>query len=226
MALILNIETSTSACSVALGRDGKRLAKREDLSLNFSHSVQLHPFIQQVMQESGLEMKDLDAIAISMGPGSYTGLRIGTGAAKGLCLALNIPLIAVNTLQLIAAAAQRKNNSYAGHFVPMIDARRMEVYTQAFDADLKPINEVKPLVLTDEFFASLKGEYLFCGDGSVKCAEEIKNYPLLKIESDIYPLADEMIPFSEDAFAEKRFEDMAYFEPFYLKEYQSSSSFH
>src|SRR6476661_4332435 len=154
MALILLLETATSVCSVAVAEDGKLLAIHEESEKNI-HATHLTLFIENVMQQAGRSLSDLDAIAVSMGPGSYTGLRIGVSTAKGLCYAMDKPLIGINTLESMAAVIA---NSSTSLYVPMIDARRMEVYTAVYDADLKEILPTQAMILDEQSFAALSGD--------------------------------------------------------------------
>ena len=215
MALILNIETATKNCSVALSKDGRTLAIREIAEQNFSHAEKLHIFIEELFAESHLKLQDLSAIAVSQGPGSYTGLRIGVSAAKGLCYALSIPLIAVDTLELLA----RKINISNGIILPMIDARRLEVYSAFFDSNYAKIRETKAEVIDENSFQETSEMLHLIGDGAMKFKEiltdeKFKYYPEIQ-----FPSAAEMGLISFQKFQNNQFEDVAYFEPFYLKDF-------
>ena len=215
MALILNIETATKNCSVALSKDGKTLAIREIAEQNFSHAEKLHVFIEELFAESHLKLQDLSAIAVSQGPGSYTGLRIGVSAAKGLCYALSIPLIAVDTLEILA----RKINISNGTILPMIDARRLEVYSAFFDSNYAKIRETKAEIIDENSFQEETEILHLIGDGAMKfkeilTGEKFKYYPEMQ-----FPSATEMSLISIQKFQNKQFEDVAYFEPFYLKDF-------
>lgn len=215
MALILNIETATKNCSVALSKDGRTLAIREIAEQNFSHAEKLHIFIEELFAESHLKLQDLSAIAVSQGPGSYTGLRIGVSAAKGLCYALSIPLIAVDTLEILA----RKINISNGIILPMIDARRLEVYSAFFDSNYAKIRETKAEVIDENSFQEETEILHLIGDGAMKfkeilTGEKFKYYPEMQ-----FPSATEMSLISFQKFQNKQFEDVAYFEPFYLKDF-------
>ncbi|WP_396153628.1 tRNA (adenosine(37)-N6)-threonylcarbamoyltransferase complex dimerization subunit type 1 TsaB [Flavobacterium sp.] len=215
MALILNIETATKNCSVALSKDGKTLAIRELSEQNFSHAEKLHVFIEELFAESHLKLQDLSAIAVSQGPGSYTGLRIGVSAAKGLCYALSIPLIAVDTLEILA----RKINISNGTILPMIDARRLEVYSAFFDKNYAKIRETKAEIIDKNSFQETSEMLHLIGDGAMKfkeilTGEKFKYYPEMQ-----FPSATEMSLISFQKFQNKQFEDVAYFEPFYLKDF-------
>ena len=215
MALILNIETATKNCSVALSKAGKTIAIREIAEQNFSHAEKLHVFIEELFAESHLKLQDLSAIAVSQGPGSYTGLRIGVSAAKGLCYALSIPLIAVDTLEILA----RKINISNGTILPMIDARRLEVYSAFFDSNYAKIRETKAEIIDENSFQEETEILHLIGDGAMKfkeilTGEKFKYYPEMQ-----FPSATEMSLISFQKFQNKQFEDVAYFEPFYLKDF-------
>ena len=220
MGLILNIETSTTVCSVNIARDGSKLIGRETNEQN-AHSKILTVFIEDILEESGLKAKDLDAVAVSKGPGSYTGLRIGVSVAKGIAYGANIPLISVNTLQsMVVGAKKRINNNDKILFAPMIDARRMEVYTALFNSQFEFQNEISAKIIDEDSFKEELNNFklYFFGDGAAKCKDAIKHENAMFIE-DLHPSADYMNPFSEQAFKDKKFEDVAYFEPFYLKDF-------
>ena len=215
MALILNIETATKNCSVALSKDGRTFAIREIAEQNFSHAEKLHVFIEELFAESHLKLQDLSAIAVSQGPGSYTGLRIGVSSAKGLCYALSIPLIAVDTLEILA----RKINISNGIILPMIDARRLEVYSAFFDSNYAKIRETKAEIIDENSFQEETEILHLIGDGAMKfkeilTGEKFKYYPEMQ-----FPSATEMSLISFQKFQNKQFEDVAYFEPFYLKDF-------
>ena len=221
MNYILHIDTTTKKCSVALAQDGDLMIQKELLSEEFSHSEQLHPFIEEVLKESGLKSSSLSAIAISKGPGSYTGLRIGVAAEKGLCFALDLPLIALNTLEIMVQPYEVSPYSF---IIPMLDARRMEVYTAIFDETKKWIQETTAEVLTENTFTSIVNEQscLIIGDGAIKFKTL---YPKINASysSEIhYPVAKDMITLAWKKFNAKEFEDLAYFEPFYLKDFQTT----
>ena len=221
MNYILHIDTTTKKCSVALAEDGELMVQKELLSEEFSHSEQLHPFIEEVLKESGLKSSSLSAIAISKGPGSYTGLRIGVAAAKGLCFALDLPLIALNTLEIMVQPYEVSPYSF---IIPMLDARRMEVYTAIFDETKKWIQETMAEVLTENTFTSIVNEQscLIIGDGAIKFKTL---YPKINASytSEIhYPVAKDMIALAWKKFNAKEFEDLAYFEPFYLKDFKTT----
>lgn len=215
MPYILNIETATKNCSVALAKSDKVLLCKEMAEEGYSHAEKLHVFIEEVLHESGISFKDLAAVAVSQGPGSYTGLRIGVSAAKGLCFALNIPLIAVDTLAVLASQARVSD----GIVVPVIDARRMEVYSAVFDSENKKIREVAAEIITEDSFKELAGKVHFVGDCLEKCKTVLKQENFLFLDAVIYPSAKEMASLSFEKFQKDDTVDVAYFEPYYLKDF-------
>lgn len=219
MALILNIETATTNCSVALGRDGQVLALKEDYNTSYSHAERLHVYIQEILKENGLDPDDLDAVAVSQGPGSYTGLRIGVAAAKGLCYSLDIPLLSVATLHSLAHQVAKEDTDF---IFPLLDARRMEVYTAGFDGEKNKILEARAEILDENSFAEFlgKGKLTFIGDG-VEKFEAICVHPNARFQKDSLPSAKEMVALAEEKFNAEDFEDVAYFEPFYLKDFMA-----
>ena len=216
MAVILNLETTTTNCSVSVARDGQLLALREENSKDYSHSEQLHLFIEEVLQEAQLSMQDLEAVAVSKGPGSYTGLRIGVAAAKGLCFALNLPLIATPTLESLARQVEIDD----GYLIPMLDARRMEVYATVLNAQFETLRETRAEVINQDSFSeySEKANVYLLGSGATKC-KEILDHPNIEFRDDLVPSAKEMAFMSHQRFTRGTFEDLAYFEPYYLKEF-------
>lgn len=218
MAYILNIETSTKNCSVALAKNGEIIVCREIAEMGYSHAEKLHVFIEEILIEANLKFSDLKAVAVSQGPGSYTGLRIGVSAAKGLCYALEIPLIAVDTLEVLASQIAIEE----GVIVPMIDARRMEVYSAIFDKNHQKIRETKAEILTEESFSDLNQTVYFVGDSSQKAKTILKKENFIFLDDVIYPSAKQMTKKSYTLFTNNRFEDVAYFEPFYLKDFMIS----
>lgn len=219
MALILNIETATKNCSVALAKDGKTLAIREIATQNFSHAEKLHVFIEELFSEAHLKLQDLNAIAVSQGPGSYTGLRIGVSAAKGLCYALSIPLIAVDTLELLARKINPKISGENGIIVPMIDARRMEVFCAFFDSDFNKIRETKAEIIDETSYQDISETMHLIGDGAMKFKEILTDSKFHYYPEIEFPSAAEMAKVSFQKFQNKQLEDVAYFEPFYLKDF-------
>jgi tRNA threonylcarbamoyladenosine biosynthesis protein TsaB len=223
MALILNIETSTQVCSVSIAVNGQTEALKESHTKN-SHAELLTIFAQQLIGDLGYEFKDLDAVSISKGPGSYTGLRIGVSTAKGLCYSLDKPLIAITTLEAMASGMiqKTKNTNIANTvFCPMIDARRMEVYSALYSADLSMIRKIKAEIIDGDSFADelIKQRIVFGGDGAAKCKEVLSNKSNAVFLDDFLPSSQYMSQLAERKFAEKDFEDLAYFEPFYLKDF-------
>jgi tRNA threonylcarbamoyladenosine biosynthesis protein TsaB len=221
MNYILHLDTTTKKCSVALAQNGELMIQKELLTEEFSHSEQLHPFIEEVLKESGLKSSSLSAIAISKGPGSYTGLRIGVAAAKGLCFALDLPLIALNTLEIMVQPYEVSPHSF---IIPMLDARRMEVYTAIFDETKKWIQETMAEVLTENTFTSIVNEQscLIIGDGAIKFKTLHPKINASYTNEIHYPVAKDMITLAWKKFNAKEFEDLAYFEPFYLKDFQTT----
>ena len=214
---ILNIETSTKACSVALHKNGELIVCREDVTTNFSHSEKLLKFISKLFSDAKLSLSDLDAIAVSMGPGSYTGLRIGVSTAKGLCYGLDIPLISISTLKAMSfgMALEIKADLYC----PMIDARRMEVYSAFFDINNTEVRKIQADIIDENSYKKeLEKKVVFFGDGSEKIKEKIKHENAMFI-SNIHPSAKNMGLLSYQKFNKSLFEDLAYFEPFYLKDF-------
>lgn len=221
MALILNLETATTACSVSLGRNGELLALKE-LNGEYTHAENLTLFIDDVLKQAGLTLKEIDAVAVSKGPGSYTGLRIGASAAKGLCYSLDKPLIAVNTLQSMVNGMIHSSLAPSPSLLcPMIDARRMEVYCAVYDSGGKEICPTSAEIIDEHSFSGLLADHsiYFFGDGAAKCRNVFAQNKNAFFIEDIFPSAKDMIALSEEAFHKKQFEDLAYFEPFYLKDF-------
>lgn len=219
MSLILHLETSTKNCSVALAKDGQLIHLQEEVSMKYSHAEKLHLFIQESVTKSGHHLQDLDAIAIGKGPGSYTGLRIGTSTAKGLAMALDIPLISFSTLQALAKKAADQHGEQA-LICPMLDARRMEVYTAVYDHELQEKTKVDAIILDQEFTQAFleKNKVVFLGDGMPKW-REVCDHANAIYQDDLYPSAGEMIQLVYQKFEAQDFEDVAYYEPFYLKDF-------
>lgn len=216
MAYILNIETSTTNCSVALSNSGIVVGLKEDNNSEYSHAERLHVYIDEVLKTAKVTIDQLEAIAISKGPGSYTGLRIGVSAAKGLCYALSIPLISVPTLEALAHQVEAPK----GVIIAMLDARRMEVYSAIYDSDYNEIRPTEAEVLTSESYDDLLelSPVYFIGNGVAKTKDIITHKNALFIE-DKLPSAQQMCALSYDKFNKNDFEDVAYFEPFYLKDF-------
>jgi tRNA threonylcarbamoyladenosine biosynthesis protein TsaB len=221
MSTILNIETATQVCSVGLAIDGKIAAIRESSEKNI-HASRTTIFIGDVLKEAGIAYRDLSAVAVSEGPGSYTGLRIGTSVAKGLCYSLDIPLIAVSTLEAMAlGAAEQMTGGGDDLFCPMIDARRMEVYCALYKKDNEKVREVSAEIVDENFLSDISAgrKVWFFGDGAQKCREVLAGRTELQFLDSVKPSAHYMAPISHRAYLENEFADTAYFEPFYLKEF-------
>lgn len=231
MALILNIETATETCSVALARDGV-LLKCIETTEQKAHAVKLNLFIDEVIKSSGFNYQDLDAIAVSKGPGSYTGLRIGVSTAKGLCFALDKPLLSVNTLQSFTSyfkeylmlAFIQENQTLTGQNIllcPMLDARRMEVYTALFDSQINFIEPTKALILNESSFAEplQSNPVIFFGNGATKWQLFAPTLYNAWVASNCEVSAKGMVAWSNRLYLSSKFEDIAYFEPFYLKDF-------
>lgn len=223
MPVILNIETSTNVCSVALTAEGTVICHREDFS-GQNHATLLSGFIKECLDKAA-EMKiSLEAVAVSIGPGSYTGLRIGLSEAKGLCYALDIPLIGVDTLKIPCVNVMFGQELSGDElFAPMLDARRMEVYTAVYDFALKPLKEPSPMILDEHSYAEFLADrrVLFFGNGSNKASGVITS-PNAIFVADIVPLAVDMLPLSEQAYSRREFLDLAYSVPAYLKDFQAT----
>jgi tRNA threonylcarbamoyladenosine biosynthesis protein TsaB len=217
MAIILNIDTAVATASICLSLEAKslQLVINEDRQ---DHASWLHIAIQEVLANAGLTIKDIEAIAVTIGPGSYTGLRVGLSTAKGLSFAMNIPLITINTLKMMANAMVKEDGDF---FCPLIDARRMEVFTAVYNKKLETIIEPCAMILEPVSFNSLllSGKVIFSGNGMEKCRKMI-NHPNA-LYSNIEATAINMISLSEDYFRKKMFVDVAYTEPFYIKEFHS-----
>lgn len=219
MPYLLNIETATKNCSVSIAKDGKTIICKEVAEEGYSHAEKLHVFIEGVLQELNLSYGDLSAIAVSQGPGSYTGLRIGVSAAKGLCYALNIPLIALDTLQILAAQL----NVASGLIVPMLDARRMEVYSAVFDANHEKVRSTQAEIITAESFADYHQKIYFIGDCAAKCQPVLTRNNFEFIDTIVYPSANEMSALGYEKYKKNDTVDVAYVEPYYLKDFMITS---
>ena len=224
MPNIIHIETSTEVCSVAISCDGVVKFHREDFE-GPSHAALLGGFVQDAVAFARDNNLPLQAVAVSAGPGSYTGLRIGVSEAKGLCFGMGLPLIAVSTLELLCCTAMfRFDIDEEAWVCPMIDARRMEVYAAVYDETLQPVMPVGAYVVDENTFAEVldKHKIIFCGNGAGKCREVINHLNAIFVD-DIYPLATGMLALAERAFARSEFRDVAYYEPFYLKEFVATT---
>ena len=218
MSLILSLETSAKVCSVAI-HDGGKLVATSEIHVEQSHASKLAVLIDEIKNEAGIEFSQLVAVAISSGPGSYTGLRIGTSTAKGFCFALNIPLISVGSLDLLAFQMKEQNPQNA-YLCPMIDARRMEVYCLITDAGLHTIHPTEAKVIDEESFNEYldKRQILFFGDGSDKCKEKL-HHKNAQFISGVYAKASQLGVIAFDKFKKNEIEDLVNFEPHYLKEF-------
>lgn len=218
---ILNIETATKNCSVSIAKNGKVFVFKDINTGGYSHAEQLHPSIELLLTQADLNFSDLNAIAVGKGPGSFTGLRIGVSAAKGLCFALNIPLISLDTLNVLAHGISIEK----GYIVPLLDARRMEVYTAVFSSDYKKLTGIDAKILAVDSFKDFldKDTVYFVGDGAVKF-KTICMHKNAHFVQDIWPSAREMGELSFKKYKKSDTEDVAYFEPFYLKDFLITKS--
>lgn len=219
MTHILCIETATEICSVAIAKNGETIALVEDTQGN-NHASQLHILVAKALEQSNLQMSDFQAIAISKGPGSYTGLRVGVSAAKGYCYALQIPLIAINTLQSLANGFWQDNPIYSGLVCPMIDARRMEVYCALFNQTLHEVLPTQAKIIDEQSFAEhlSQSKITYIGNGAAKCQNTIISTNA-HLENHFRCNASYLSKLAQEAFNKNNFEDVAYFEPYYLKDF-------
>jgi tRNA threonylcarbamoyladenosine biosynthesis protein TsaB len=222
MPIILSIETATPVCSCTLSRDGEILLNRESYK-GQSHASLLGVFVQEIMVYARKNNLVIDAVAVSSGPGSYTGLRIGVSEAKGLSYGLGVPMIAIPTSRIMASMMIDKVNKDT-LLCPMIDARRMEVYATFFDRSLNVVRETTADIIESDSYDNLLDEnkIAFFGNGSDKC-KKVSTHPNAIFIDDVHPLASAMIPLAEEAYAVKDFVESAYFEPFYLKEFVATT---
>ena len=214
---ILHIETSSRNCSVAISDGEELLCLCEEVSENYKQSESLHTFVEWALEGAEISLKEIEAVSLGKGPGSYTGLRIGAASAKGFCYGLKVPLIAVNSLETMIETFLRQSYDV---IIPLIDARRMEVYCAIFDGNSgEMISETEAKILDEQSFKEVEGKkILFVGDGAKK-AKEILQISGVDFISDVYPSAKYLIKKSVEKFKQKNFEDVAYFEPFYLKDF-------
>lgn len=232
MSLILVLETATPVCSVALARNGELLSLSESTAPN-AHAGVITSFIENLFREAALSYSDLDAVAVSKGPGSYTGLRIGVATAKGLCYALDKPLLAIPTLEAMASGMLRDEGRGAKDegrgtkaavgllYCPMIDARRMEVYCALYDEHLREVRPTEAVIVNEHSFEELQNNQpiLFAGNGAAKCKETLSGSPNALFLDHFRPSARFLTGLAEERFRKTQFEDLAYFEPFYLKDF-------
>lgn len=216
MAYILCIETTTTNCSVSIAHAGQTIATLEENKQNYSHSENLHLFITRVLEKAAISMSQLDAVAVSKGPGSYTGLRIGVSAAKGLCFALDIPLISIDTLHAFAFQV----NETSDFIIPMLDARRMEVYACVFDKHKIKQEEIEAVIVDETSFLEYleKGKTIFLGNANDKF-KTVCNHPNAIFLDNTLPSANDMAALAYEKHKKSDFEDVAYFEPYYLKDF-------
>lgn len=220
MAYILNLETATKNCSVSISNNGEIVVYKEISTQGFAHAENLHVFISEVLEQAQLKLSDLQAIAVSKGPGSYTGLRIGVSAAKGLSYALNVPLIAIDTLEILAHQLQ----NVEGLIVPMLDARRMEVFMGVYNTNFELVAPVNAEIIDENTLSNYSQVLHLIGDGALKC-QEVLTAPNFKYYPDImYPSAKQMGVIANKKFETNQFEDVAYFEPYYLKDFVLTTS--
>ena len=223
MSCILHIETSTQVCSVALSEDGQCIYSKTDFE-GPSHAVTLGVYVDEALSFADSHAIPLDAVAVSCGPGSYTGLRIGVSMAKGICYGRNLPLIGIPTPEVMCVPLLLDEELPEDALLcPMIDARRMEVYAALYDRALHPVREIEAVIIDESSYEEYlnRGPVYFFGNGAAKCKEKIL-HPNARFVEDIHPLAKWMFPLAEKAFARGDFKDVAYFEPFYLKEFVAS----
>ena len=216
MSCILHIETSTKVCSVALSENGSLIFHKEDTN-GPNHAAVCGVFVDEALSFANSHAIPVDAVAVSAGPGSYTGLRIGVSTAKGLCYAIGCKLIAIDTLKIIATSLQQDIPANA-IICPLIDARRMEVYTAMFDSNLNEISPAEAKIINETSFSDINYPIYFCGSGAEKCSTVIKN-PNAQFFTSVQPTANMMVSLAENAYRNNQFEDVAYYEPFYLKEF-------
>ncbi len=224
MPYILSIETATEVCSVAVSNENQVLFYKEETK-GPSHAVLLGQFVNEAIEELRKANIKLDAVAVSCGPGSYTGLRIGVSEAKGLCYGLSIPLIAINTLKIMAHGVLKQNNTGKDALLcPMIDARRMEVYDTVYNSSLQELRAVSADIIDENSFSEFltDKQIVFSGNGAEKC-KTVLHHPNAEFLDDIYPKATDMVELAEESFNKKEFVDVAYFEPFYLKEFVATT---
>jgi tRNA threonylcarbamoyladenosine biosynthesis protein TsaB len=222
MAKRLYLETSTTNCSVCLANDAEIVYFKEENDKNYSHSEKLHVFIKEALETAQLTANDLDAVVVGKGPGSYTGLRIGVSAAKGLCFAADTELLAIESLEILARAIAVAD----GIIVPLLDARRMEVYSAVFDTNYHQIRETRAEIITEASFAEelAKGKVHFIGNGAEKCKDVITHENAVFYDEIYFPSTKNMIPIAIEKHKKNDIEDVAYFEPYYLKDFVVTKS--
>jgi tRNA threonylcarbamoyladenosine biosynthesis protein TsaB len=218
MSLIVSLETSVKVCSAAIHDSGQLVASSE-VHIEYSHASKLAVLVHEVSRSANIQLSQLSAVAVTSGPGSYTGLRIGTSTAKGMCFSLDIPLISVGTLDLLAYQMSHRNSQKV-YLCPMLDARRMEVYCQVFNPSLETIQSTEAKVIDESSFQEVldKNQVIFFGDGAMKCKEKITHQNAHFVEG-VYPSASHLGSMAFQKFAKGQFEDLLNFEPHYLKEF-------
>ena len=219
---LLLLETATTNCSVALASEGNILHTVEYAEEKYRHSDYLHTFIAELMEKAAIPFSKLAGVVVSMGPGSYTGLRIGVATAKGICYAQDIPLLAINTLDVLAQAYTPKAGDI---LLPMIDARRMEVFTKVLDHNFRTLRPTCAEIISESFLENIpEGRKIIFGTGAEKCKAVIKGDDIHYIDHLLLPSANNMVQLATEKFQQTLFEDVAYFEPFYLKEFYTPTS--
>ena len=219
---LLHLETATTNCSVAVSKGEELLFCKESNSPNFRHSDYLHLFIKEALAQADVNINALDGVGVSMGPGSYTGLRIGVSSAKGICYANDIPLIGVNSLAVMAQQCQMNE---AAVLLPMIDARRMEVFVLPMNQNHRPLETTKAMIISAETINALpSGKKVLFGSGAEKCKSLCQREDFLFRDDITVPSAKDMLPLIAAKYKQKEFEDVAYFEPFYLKDFYTNTT--
>lgn len=215
---ILHLETSTKNCSVSISKNGQLLSLCEEHDQGFGQAEKVHRFVEWALEGAEIQLKDLDAVCVSKGPGSFTGLRIGVSAAKGFCYGLNIPLIALDSLEILAYSQIGKETEV---IIPMIDARRMDVYTAVFDGYGKRLTPIKAITLDEDSFQEYADKKIILIGDAVEKGKEVLQIQNADFKLGIYPSAEYMVELAERKYQNKNFENVAYFEPFYLKEFMA-----
>jgi len=230
MSIILHIETATSICSVSLAKNGSLIeGTLKETNEQKSHAAELTVFIEEIVKNAGVQFSDIDAVAVSQGPGSYTGLRIGVSTAKGLCYGLSIPMIAISTIDMLAKgmknAIEPQKNETNILFCPMVDARRMEVYTAMYNIDLQKVIPIEAEIFESQKYQKLLETHIiyFAGDGAKKCYEQLQHHNA-RLLPNVFCSSAYMSEMAYDKYIKKGFEDVAYFEPFYLKDFVAGVS--
>lgn len=217
MATLLHLETATTNCSVSISKNDEILVLKENNAANYSHSEQLHIFIKEALEEASLSFSDLDAVAVSKGPGSYTGLRIGVSAAKGICFSVDIPLISIPTLQSMANQVDVKPGELV---IPVLDARRMEVYSCVFDNNDQEIRETRAEIIDEDSFSEfVTAQKIYVVGSGAEKIKGVLQHPNFIFDTTVIPSSKDMVKMAFKKFEAEQFEDVAYFEPYYLKDF-------